>query len=593
MGKKKPANKKTTSTTPAIPQATNGGSSDVTSPTTSSFAKEDQKDSSEPTQDEIKNATTPTEGTSTSHAATTADTPAVPLSKGQKKKAAAARKAAAAAALANDTPPSQPATPEEVGTPAEPVDDSEANANVTKPLVDGPETSKPLENTPAPEPEEDPEGDAWGLNEGESPVVDHGVTKPAADEAPAPSAEDSSSADGVQVAAVEPKLEDTTPKDISSGDQASESVPPPPGEPMDLPPRPSDDDNTPLSQFAGREKPIVDTSFVSDSLANGGGGKQTPSSAGENLGSAPSGSNSNTSGIGLFSNSPSRPNAPSTSPTISGVPARGPVAVGFGSAAPPQTPTTTPGFGFGFGSQKSTPKTASGMSWSPSTPSKPAAKPWSWGNISGFANKAREAVEQAINDEPSRPPPPSSRAPPARSPSVDRPAPSPAVGPSNPNSDPNVTPASPTTRPTKGMTAFEMRMAALGKKATAGADKEKSPEPKPETPKASSSVIPPSDSGASPISPSQPTQSQHQSHPLPLPLPPSTSTPAEQNALQTPDQARVTSAFPSPPRETMAETGNVGKLIAKFDHPEAPISSKTATTGLRLHTEPAVPDGRQ
>ncbi|KDN41386.1 hypothetical protein RSAG8_07501, partial [Rhizoctonia solani AG-8 WAC10335] len=301
------------------------------------------------------------------------------------------------------------------------------------------------------------------------------------------------------------------------------------------------------------------------------------------------------------------------------------------------------------------------MSWSSSPPSKPAAKSsgWGWGGLSGFANKARETIEQTIGDEPSPAtapggwlnkaretieqvigdepspaPAPSSRAPSVRSPSVDRPAQSPLMGPPNSNSNPNATPASPS-RPTKGMTAFEMKMAALSKKAVTGPNrsrapsvrspsvdrpaqpplagspnfnsnpnatpaspsrpskgmtaldmrmaaltkktglnKDSSPAPMPETPKASSSAVPPSDSGASPISPSQSTQSYTQSHPSPLPLPPSTSEPTEQTAPQTPDEAR-------------------SQLISKFDIPEAPISSKMATTGLRLHTQPVAPDGRR
>ncbi|KAH7335936.1 hypothetical protein B0J17DRAFT_668419 [Rhizoctonia solani] len=636
MGKKKSGKK--TPATPTTPSAINGGSSDITtSPTASSFAKEDQKDPSEPVQDDLNNATNSTEDNPTGDGATTADAPTAPLSKSQKKKAAAARKAAAALLASNDTP-SQPTT-EEVATPTEPVADSEPTTNMTKPSIDEPETSNTLETTPAPEPEQDTEGDAWGLNEDEPAEGDRAVTKPAADEAPG--AQDSSSADGVQVATAEPKSEDAIPKDtlISGGDMTveSESVPPPPaeetssdaipdsskevpntdpsdaietkndsvappsevaadehkpilettepnGEPMDLPPRPSDDDNTPLAQIASRKKPIVDTSFVSDGPVNGGARKQTPSSAGENLGSAQSGSNPHTSGTGLFSNSPARPNAPSVSPSSPAVPARGPAAVGFGSGAPPQTPTTTTGFGFGS-PQK--PKTASGMSWSPSAPSKPAPKSsgWGWGSLSGLANKARETIEQAIADEPSTTatakPAPVPRAPPARSPSVDRPVQSPAVGPSNSNSNPNEMPASP------------MKMAALRKKATTGPNKDTAPVPQPETPKASSSTILPSDPSASPISPLQSTQSHTQSHPSPLPLPPSTNTPTEQTAPHTPDPVMVTSALSPPPRETTAETGNVGKLIARFDHPEAPISSKTATTGLRLQTQPPVPDGRR
>ncbi|KDN41385.1 hypothetical protein RSAG8_07500, partial [Rhizoctonia solani AG-8 WAC10335] len=185
MAKKKSAGKKTPAT-PTIPQASNEGTSGVTTPT-SSFAKEDQKDVSEPVRDEPKNATSSTEENPTDNAATTiADTPAAPLSKTQKKKAAAARKAAAAAALANDNASSQqPETTEEVDTPTTPVDSSEAKTNMTKSL-DESETSKPLENTPAPEPEQDHEGDAWGLNEGDPAEGDHDVAKPAADEAPAP-----------------------------------------------------------------------------------------------------------------------------------------------------------------------------------------------------------------------------------------------------------------------------------------------------------------------------------------------------------------------------------------------------------------------
>ncbi|EUC54948.1 hypothetical protein RSOL_078680 [Rhizoctonia solani AG-3 Rhs1AP] len=642
MGKKKPSVKRTPTTTTA--SATNGGTSDVTSPTALSFVKalgrspEDQKDASEPVQDEPKNATSPTDESSTGNAATTiAETPAAPLSKNQRKKAAAARKAAAALAT-DSTSSQQPATTEEVDTPTTPVDSSEANINMTKLPSDEPETSKPLENTPASPPEHDLEGDAWGLNDGEPSGGNDDVTKPAADEAPAPGAQDSNSADGVQVATVESKSEDDIPKDtvILTAEKPTESVSPPPaeevssdvipnssndapsldtsnpletkddavipsteiaaegdppnedttkpnGEPMDLPPRPSDDDNTPLSQFASRQKPIVDTSFVSDGLVNNGARKQTPSLAGENLGSSQSGSNSNTFGAGVFSNGPSRTTAPSTSPT-SGVPARGPAAVGFGSPAP-QTPTTTTGFGFGFGSpQKSTPKTASGMSWSSSSPPKPAAKV-GWGN---WLNKARETLEHVVNDEPASAPAPTPHAPPVRSSSVDRPA---QPGPSNSNSTPDAAPAS-LSRPTKGMTAFEMRMAALNKKPT-GPNKDSSPAPMPETPKTSSSVIPPSDPFASPISPSQSTQSYTQSRPSPLPLPPSTSEPTEETASHMPDPAMVTSALPPLPRESTAEFGKVGKMAAKLDHPEAPISSKMATTGLRLHTQSVVPDGRR
>ncbi|KAJ1305812.1 hypothetical protein OPQ81_010540 [Rhizoctonia solani] len=651
MGKKKPAIKRT-ATTPTVSPATNGGTSDVTtSPTASTFAKESP-------QDEI-NETNSTEGNSTGNAATTtADTPAAPMTKSQKKKAAAARKAAAAAALANDKATSQqPATTEGVDTPAEPVEGSEANTDMTKSGSDEPETSKPLEDIRTPEPEKDLEGDAWGLNEDEpaASAVDRDVTKVATDETRAPSAQDGNSADDVQVTAVEPKSEDSSPKDkdVLSGDQATEPVPPPPSgealsdavpnspnrppspdasdppetkndpvipseevaveenrpnadttkpngtfncEPMDLPPRPSDDDNTPLAQIAARKKPIVDTSLVYNGLVGSGESKQTPSSAGDNLGSAQSGSHFKTTGNDRFSNSPSRPNAPSTSPSTPGVPARGPGAVGFGSAAPQiQTPTTTPGFGFGLGSPQK-PKNASGMSWSPSpasASSKPAAKSsgWGWGNFSGLANKAREAIEQTLNDGPSPVSSPTSGPQPlsARSPSVERPTQSPLVGPANSNSKTNVTPASPVTRPTKGMSALEMRL----KKAVTGTNRDSSPGPAAETPKASSSTVPPSDLGASPISPSQSTQSHTQSQPLPLPLPPSTGAPTEQTAPRTPNQAKVTSALSPPPHESTAETGNVGKLIAKFDNTETPISSKTATTGLRLHTGPLVPDGRR
>ncbi|CAE6463613.1 unnamed protein product, partial [Rhizoctonia solani] len=505
MVKKKSGNKKTNNTTSTIPPATNGGTSDATSPTASSFAKEDQEDVSEPVQDEPKNATSPTEKNSTTDAATTA----APLSKSQKKKAAAARKAAAAALATDSASSQQPTITEEVDTPTTPIDSSEEKSNMTKPPSDEPEASEPLKDTAAPEPEKDLQGDAWGLNEGEPSKADDDVAEPAADEAPAPGAQDRSSADGIQVATTEPKLEDDVHKDteVSNADEAAESLPPPPVdaapnssndatdpdasdvcetkndavipstevtedttkpngtsncEPMDAPPRPSDDDNRPLSQFPIREKPIVDTSFPSNGLASDSTTKQTPSLAGENPGSSQSGSGSSITGI----NSHSRTDAPSTSPT-SGVPARGPTAVGFGAAAP-QTPTTTPGFGFGFGSpQGSIPKTASGMSWS-SSPPKPSPKPapktgWGW------FNKARESIEQVIGDEPSASP----RAP------VDRPAQSPLVGPSNSNSNPNATPASPS-RPTKGMSAFEVRMAALSKKAATGPNKDSAPAPTPE-----------------------------------------------------------------------------------------------------------------
>ncbi|CAE7198935.1 unnamed protein product [Rhizoctonia solani] len=630
MGRKKSNNKKA-ATTPTITPAINEGPSDApspaTSPVASSFAKEDPKDASDPVQD----VTSSTEETTASGATTPA-----PLSKGQKKKAAAARKAA----LAKDNGAPQPETTEEVDSPTTPVDSSEANTTMTKSHSDEPEASKSLDNAPASEPEQDLEGDAWGLNEGDP--ADHNVTKPAADETPAPGAQDSDSADGVQVA-TEPKSEEAIPKDtvVSTDDKPIESVPVPPAEetssdavpnsssgapspdasdpletkndpvipstevavegnlpnadttkpndgPMELPPRPSDDDNTPLSQFGSRTKPIVDTSFAPDGLVNGAR-KQTPSLAGENLGSVQSGSPSDITGTGAFSTGPSRTNAPYTSPT-SGISARGPTAVGFGSAAP-QTPTTTTGLGFGFGSPQKPTRTASGMSgtsWSPSAPSKPAPKS-GWGS---WLNKARETFEQAVSDEPS--PTTASGSVPrtqsTRAPSVERPVQSPSVGPSNSNLD--ATPASPS-RPTKGMTTFQMKMASLGQKAATGPNKEEKPAPTPETPKPSSSVIPPSDLGASPISPLQPTQSYTQSHPSPLPLPPSISDLTEPTAPQTPDSAMVTSAFPPLPRESTAETGKVGKLVAQFDYPETPISSKTATTGLRLHTQPAVPDGRR
>ncbi|CAE6443465.1 unnamed protein product [Rhizoctonia solani] len=604
--------------------------------------------------DEIKNATSPTEESAGSPTTLTADTTTAPMSKSQKKKAAAAAKKAAA--RANDNPPSQPTTTEEVDT----VGNSEANANasIAKPHSGEPAASRAVDDVPASAPEQDLEGDAWGLNEGEPAVSGGDVTKPAADDALASGAQDSSSADNVQVASMEPKLEEGVSESnaVSNDDKTSESVPPPPTgevspdvlpntsnelpnpdasdllntkidpvtpsravavdehkpnedttepngrfncEPMDLPPRPSDDDNTPLAQIAGRKKPSIDTNIVPDGLVNGGARKQTPSSAGENLGSPQFGSSSYTAGAGTFSNGPARPNAPSISPT-SEVPARGPGAVGFGSAAPGQTPTTTSGFNFGFGSpQNSTPKNASGMSWGAPSPAVAPSKPAKSGGWGGWLGKARETFEQALGDEPSPDPAPapgptaSSRAPPARSPSVERPAQSSTVGPTNSNSNSDAVPSP--NRPARGMTSFEARMAALKQKAATGTNKDGSPGPKAEaeTPKASSPVIPPSVSGISPISPSVSTQSHTQAQPSPLPLPTSMTTPTEQNAPQTPDQDMVTSAFSPPPRESTAETGKVGKLVVKFDNQKAPIDSKTASTGLRLQTQPATPDRRR
>ncbi|CAE6461920.1 unnamed protein product [Rhizoctonia solani] len=603
---------------------------------------EEQKDLS----DEIKNAGSPTEDSAGSPTTPT-DTPAAPMTKGQKKKAAAAAKKAAA--RANDSSPSQSPPPEDVDTTSDP----EANTTMTQPPSDESGVSKPLDDTPTSAPVQDLEGNAWGLNEDEPAVPSDDLTKPTMSDAPVSDAQDSGSADDPQSSVV------------PNNDKTSESVPPPPTgeapsdalpnasnelpnpdtsdlpdtkidpvnpsravavdehnpnedttrpngmfncEPMDLPPRPSDDDNTPLAQIAGRGVPSINTNVLSDGLVNGGARKQTPGSAGENLGSAQFGPSSHTTATGAFSNSPARPNAPSISPT-SGVPARGPGAVGFGSAAPSQTPpatTTTSGFNFGFGSpQKSTPKNASGMSWGAPSPASASSKPaksagWSW---SGLANKARETFEQAIGDEQSPAPgptqaptvpPTSTRAPPARSPSVERPAQSPAVGPTNSNSNSDAVPSP--NRPTRGMTSFEAKMAALKQKAATGRNKDSpsGPNAEAETPKTPSLVIPPSISYVSPISPSVSTQSHTQAQPLPLPLPTSMTSPTEQNTPQTPNQAMVTSAFSSPPRESTAETGKVGKPVAIFDNQEAPIGSKVASTGLRLQTQPPpVPDRRR
>lgn len=168
---------------------------------------------------------------------------------------------------------------------------------------------------------------------------------------------------------------------------------------MNLPPKPSDDEDAPLIRSAKPTTSAINTTTGVKSAPGDSGLSGTPN-RGSSAQNAPS-----ISGQGLFSGGPAKPSTPTKSNGLStsspGVTARNPGGIGSGIGSGENTqrsPQTTSGFAFGNNQQKS----ASGTSWgvtSPKpTPAAPSPKPatksgWGWGGISSLVNKAQNALE--------------------------------------------------------------------------------------------------------------------------------------------------------------------------------------------------------
>ncbi|QRV96629.1 proteophosphoglycan ppg4 [Ceratobasidium sp. AG-Ba] len=309
--------------------------------------------------------------------------------------------------------------------------------------------------------------------------------------------------------------------------------------------------------------------------------------------------NATPTGQGLFSNGPvgvkPLPSPSASSPT-SGVPGtRGPGSVGFGGVGLGSTrpSTSSASFGFGqsqqkptnlppppsatpsWGAPKSTPTPAASSS-KPAPLTKPASKGWGWG-FSDLVNKAQNALETALADEPAQrpPPPPTKQArqqPPASAPS---PMPAPVLSPA----------AEPAAPPKKS--SFDERIAAIRAK---HAPKKVVAESKPESP-----VAPPSPAVTvmearapePPVTPIKPTPKPSMIPTLKpnasissnsILSPNKSSTSANPLSLSSPsNSARDPEVTSSPVTAQVTEDSAAPPARA-----ESVVSSKTVGSGLRL-----------